>query len=268
LRGSARRLSVAGVQDCASRRWRILRRSVRDSQDAPRFAPPRGRVYLAVNDEAVTRVCNRYGYLNPLARLAEEFSRLGPIRWSGLEPNAPRDQIRPTDPAPIIREGRDRALEVVELRWGLVPWFHKAPLKAFRGLNTNARAETVGATASFKGPYGRRRALVPATQYYEWTENPDAPKGRKLMWKFTVTDQPVFAMAGLWEHAQTADGPVESFALLTCPAGPDVTPYHDRQPAILRPDQWAAWMDPANDMAPRFTGSPAGTIAVERFEPT
>jgi putative SOS response-associated peptidase YedK len=50
-------------------------------------------------------------------------------------------------------------------------------------------------------PYSRRRrCLVPATQYFEWTTNPADPKGRKLMWRFTVPDQPIFALAGLWDY--------------------------------------------------------------------
>jgi hypothetical protein len=34
---------------------------------------------------------------------------------------------------------------------------------------------------------------------------------------------------------------------------------------VLRGDQWAEWLDPANDMAPSFTGSPAGSLDVEPF---
>jgi putative SOS response-associated peptidase YedK len=211
-------------------------------------------------------MCNRYGYQHPYARLVAEFSDLGPIRWDHLEPNALRNDIRPTDKAPIIRTA-DGGPELVERRWGLVPWFHKGALADFRGLNTNARSETVATVASFKGPYARRRCLVPATHYFEWTENPDNPKGRKLMWKFTVPAQPVFAFPGLWERAMAADGPIESFTLLTSAPGPDQAPYHNRQPVILERGQWAEWMDPASDMAPAFVGSPAGTVAVTAVGP-
>ena len=38
-------------------------------------------------------MCNRYGYQQPLSAIPDEFSDLGPIRWDGLEPNAPLDQI-------------------------------------------------------------------------------------------------------------------------------------------------------------------------------
>ena len=48
-------------------------------------------------------MCNRYGFQHPNNRLVAEFSDLGPVRWAGAEPNAPRHQIRPTNRAPILR---------------------------------------------------------------------------------------------------------------------------------------------------------------------
>jgi putative SOS response-associated peptidase YedK len=214
-------------------------------------------------------MCNRYGYNHPLKRLIDEFSTVGPIRWNGLEPNAPLDQIRPTDRAPIIRP-LSGGLELDMLRWGLVPNTWRGPLKAWmaqlRGNPlTNARAETVATTSTFREAYAARRCLVPATNYFEWTTDPERPKGRKLMWRFTVPAQEVFAFPGIWDHAETADGPVDSFTLLTSAPGPDQAPYHNRQPVILERDQWADWLDVGNDMAPSFRGSPAGTIHVERF---
>jgi putative SOS response-associated peptidase YedK len=209
-------------------------------------------------------MCNRYGYQHPLNALPDEFSELGPIRWDGLLPNAPLDQIRPTDRAPIIRPF-DGALELAVIRWGLVPWFYKGPLKDVKALNTSARSETVSGLPSFRGPYARRRCLVPATQYFEWTMNPTDSKGRKLMWRFTVPGQTTFAMAGLWEQARPADGLIESFVFLTSPRGPDQSPYHDREPVVLRRDQWAEWLNPENDMAASFSGSPAGSLTVEPF---
>jgi hypothetical protein len=130
-------------------------------------------------------MCDRYGYQHPYNRLVDEFSDVRPVQWAGGEPNAPSDQIRPTERAPILRPVAD-GLELVELRWGLIPWFHKGALKDFRGgLNTNARSETVSTLASFKGPYAHRRCLVPANYYFEWT----GEKRRKTMWKFTVPAQ-------------------------------------------------------------------------------
>jgi putative SOS response-associated peptidase YedK len=214
-------------------------------------------------------MCNRYGYNNPLKRLVEEFSDVGPIRWNGLEPNAPLDQIRPTDRAPIIRAvDGETTLDMV--RWGIVPNTWRGPVKAWtaqlRGNPlTNARAETVATTSTFRDAYAARRCLVPATNYFEWTADSERPKGKKLMWRFTVPSQPVFAFPGIWDHAETADGPLDSFALLTSAPGPDQAPYHTRQPVILERAQWDDWLDVKNDMAPSFRGSPVGSVAVERF---
>jgi putative SOS response-associated peptidase YedK len=214
-------------------------------------------------------MCNRYGYNHPLKRLIEEFSDVGPIRWHGLEPNAALDQIRPTDRAPIIRTvAGETTLDMV--RWGIVPNTWRGPVKAWaaqlRGNPlTNARSETIATTSTFRDAYSARRCLVPASNYFEWTTDPERPKGKKLMWKFTVPAQDVFAFPGVWDHAETADGPLDSFTLLTSAPGPDQAPYHIRQPVILERAQWADWLDVRNDMAPTFKGSSAGTIAAERF---
>ncbi len=208
-------------------------------------------------------MCNRYGYAHPLNYLPDEFSDIGPIRWDGLEPNAPLDQIRPTNLAPIIRADAEGAFEVARLRWGLVPFFHKKPAKDWKMLGTNARAETVSTTGMYKGAYARRRCLVPATHYFEWT----GEKGAKVMWRFTVPAQSVFAFPGLWDRAGPPEESFESFTLLTSAPGPDQAPYHNRQPVILERSQWGEWLDAANDMAPLFVGSPAGAIAAERFAP-
>src|SRR5262249_10300098 len=56
-------------------------------------------------------MCNRYGYQHPYQRLLEEFSDVGEIQWDRLEPNSPRIDIRPTDKAPILREGTNGAIE-------------------------------------------------------------------------------------------------------------------------------------------------------------
>jgi putative SOS response-associated peptidase YedK len=52
-----------------------------------------------------------------------------------------------------------------------------------------------------------------------------------------------FAFAGLWEHWQGPDGPVESCAILTTEANEMVRPVHDRMPVILPQLHWAAWLD-------------------------
>src|ERR1700719_1668021 len=84
------------------------------------------------------------------------------------QPNLPpRHNIAPTQPVPIVRlwEGqRQFALA----RWGLVPAWVKDPRK-FSLLHV-ARGESVNEKPAFKNAMKRRRCLVPADGFYEWTE--------------------------------------------------------------------------------------------------
>ena len=61
----------------------------------------------------------------------------------GPPPNLPAHyNIAPTDPVEVVRSTAEGARELVSVRWGLVPWWWKKPLKQLPA-SFNARAETV-----------------------------------------------------------------------------------------------------------------------------
>jgi putative SOS response-associated peptidase YedK len=144
------------------------------------------------------------------------------------------------------------------VRWDLVPWSWSGPIKAKKFLATNARSETVATMSAFKSAFARRRCLIPADAFYEWT----GEKGAKVMWEASATDQPWFCFAGLWDHADTADGPVDSCTLLTTAAGPDMSQYHNRQPVILPHDRRMAWLDLKADPTPFYAPGPPGALVI------
>ena len=78
-----------------------------------------------------------------------------------------QDEIRPTDPAPVFRR-REHGVEMMTMRWGLVPRFHKGPLKGWRAMTVNARAESVATAPAFRDAFARRHCLVPADGWVEW----------------------------------------------------------------------------------------------------
>src|SRR3712207_1168133 len=75
-------------------------------------------------------MCNNYANRVPYSVYVEEFSqtRLPLILPEpGAAPNLePRDEIRPTDPAPIVRKV-EGGVELKQLRWGFPPKRPKAP---------------------------------------------------------------------------------------------------------------------------------------------
>ncbi|KHL24286.1 hypothetical protein PK98_15090 [Croceibacterium mercuriale] len=87
------------------------------------------------------------------------------------------------------------------------------------------------------------RCLVPLTEFAEFTpEKHDLGDGKPPlkgeMW-FSVTDQPVFAVAGFWQA--TKDG--GSFAMVTCDPNELVAPIHPKAMiTILKPEDCDKWL--------------------------
>jgi putative SOS response-associated peptidase YedK len=166
-----------------------------------------------------------------------------------LEPSA---DVRPTTPQLTARlDGDGWTLE--KMRWGLVPfWRSGKPLKdtargagdGFKLTTFNARAETCAGTSTFREAYARRRCIVPASAWFEWT----GEAGSKTRHRFARTDGKAIWFAGLWDRVTTPDaGELTSFTILTGPSGGWLADYHARAPVILEPEEWSAWLNPAQD---------------------
>lgn len=183
-----------------------------------------------------------------------------PHAYPNLEP---QDDVRPTDRAPIFR-AYDGGVEMVQARWGLVPVWHRGALKDWKMATFNARAETVATSRTFREAYAKRRALVPADGWYEWT----GPKGEKQRWRFTRKDGRELFFAGLWERCRTDDhGEVESFTIVTQPAGAPLNAWHDRAPVVLDPDAVALWLDLERDASDLLGPESVDLFQVEKAEP-
>ncbi|MBN9022243.1 MAG: SOS response-associated peptidase [Rhizobiales bacterium] len=153
----------------------------------------------------------------------------------------PRYNIAPTDPIPIIRvDLRDDTRELVMARWGLIPgWMKEKP----KIPHINARAETVAKLPLFREAFARRRALIPATGFFEWQQRADG----KQPYRFVRKDLEPFAFAGLWEFARLGDEDIVSAAIIVGEANPLVSPVHDRMPVMLMPQDYDRWLDGDED---------------------
>lgn len=189
-------------------------------------------------------MCNDYANHIPYSAYVDAFHDQGVELHpaGGAIPNLePRDDIWPTDPAPVIRSAEDGA-ELAQLRWGFPPTRPKgAPV-------INMRSE------------GRRfhhgRCLVPASWFYEFTGS----KSPKSKWRFIRADGGWMGIAGLWRP--TDDG--GRFTMLTCAPGPDIAPIHNRQVVVLDSADWRRWLDPAAAPEDLLRPSSAGTFTVEQ----
>jgi len=191
-------------------------------------------------------MCNDYRSHVARAQVQDVFDALHiQLLYPDGVPNfEPRDDIRITDRAPIVRSGHEPGTaELVQCRWSW-PGPNGKPVYNFR--SDGRRLD-------------RGRCLILADGFYEFTAHGDPKSKRKHKWLFTLAGEPWFCIAGLW-HRDPDVGP--AFTMLTSPPGPDIAPYHGRQIAVLTRENWARWLDPKVPTADIVGPLPAGTLAV------
>ena len=143
-----------------------------------------------------------------------------------------RYNIAPTTPV-IART--DKALTF--FRWGLVPAWAK-DIRSSYGM-FNARAETITEKPSFRNAFKRRRCLIPASGFFEWT----VEGGNKQPY-FCHLQQRLFSFAGIWELWQDGQGnELQSCAILTTAAIGEMATIHQRMPVVIRDELHQEWLD-------------------------
>ena len=165
-----------------------------------------------------------------------------PLTFPEGVPNIEPVDIRITDRAPVVRWNGTEA-ELVIRRWS---WPAPGGKPVFN-MRSDGRE------------FPKDRCLVPMDGFYEYTKAADPKQTRKDCWLFRPAQGREFAIAGL---LRSHPGAGEAFTLLTCPPGRDVLPYHNRQIALLRPDQWRSWLDGSARSLDVLGPTPAGSLEV------
>jgi putative SOS response-associated peptidase YedK len=176
---------------------------------------------------------------------------------------APSQDVLTFVPAP---KGSGATAEYAWKQWGLVPSWAKDPMGGAPLFN--ARSETVDTKPSFRAAFKRRRCLIVADGFYEWT-----PKNRDHRpFHFSAAGGMLLAFAGLFEEWSGEGGEViESCTVLTTEANADLEGVHHRMPVILDPDRFGTWLEPQAEplvLKALLVPSPAGTLrrrAVSRY---
>ena len=184
-------------------------------------------------------MCGRYYRRSDKQRIAEAF-HLGKLANGFVLPPADYN-IAPTTFQPVIRADKETGeRELVTMRWGMVPNFAKS-LADFKGFSTiNAKAETLTSKPMWRGPFQRRRCLVPADGFYEW-KTLDAKT--KQPYAFTLRSGDPFAFGGIWDAWKEPDGGwLQSFAIITTDPNELTTTVHNRMPVILKPSEYDRWL--------------------------
>ncbi len=184
-------------------------------------------------------MCRRYVMANPAEQFAEV---LGIPTPSDL---APRFNLAPTQPIPIVCRPPYAPRSWLLARWGLVPFWSRDP---FSGpVLFNARAESALTNRAFHGPLLYRRCVLPATGWYVWRKMRERGETHPFLLR-PVDQRPLF-FAGLWEEWGSPDGsPLLTATVLTRPVKSAGAELPERTPLWLRTRQGIdAWLDPRAD---------------------
>ena len=174
----------------------------------------------------------------PAAAIADRFgAAVGSDPWAG-------GHIAPMQFAPVLTMGREfvagprgerQPLRMIPRLWGVPP--PPAAGETGRGVLTVRNPDSPFWIGNLRN--SEFRCLIPATAVMEWGRT-DPTTGRRRQHWFAPSDQPLFAMAGVWK-----DSEVPSFALLTCePNAVWRAAGREAMPVILPgdPADWGTWL--------------------------
>lgn len=176
-------------------------------------------------------MCNLYRMTKGHAEVARLFTAsLGSTGNVG-------EEVYPGYPGLVVAQG-----ELRSMAWGfplVLTGARGQPLKP-RPVN-NARADKLG-SFMWRYSFAERRCLIPVSEFAE----AEGPKGAKTRTWFSLPDEPVFAVAGLWRDTPEW-GP--AYSMVMTEACIQIADVHDRMPVIVRREDWAGWLDGPADAA-------------------
>jgi putative SOS response-associated peptidase YedK len=191
-------------------------------------------------------MCNLYTQTKSVDEVARIFRDLQvPLSFPEGIPNLQPREIRITEQAPIVRVAQG-GFNLVSRRWSW-PAPNGKPVYNFRSEGRE---------------FGSGRCLILADSFFEFTPQEDPKAKRKHKWKFTLKDQPMFAIAGI---CRTDEKVGEACTMLTTEPGEDVRPYHNRQIVVLGPGDFARWLDPSVPAREVLKPLPAGSLDVQQI---
>lgn len=194
-------------------------------------------------------MCNRARNTHELETLRERFG----ATWAADRPMDNRFnpvELAPRGRAWIVRRNERGAPGIDVMAWDVLGGQAKWPMTNIRNLALPQWQRLASDPA--------QRCLIPLSEFCEWTSDThDVGGGKPIkgeMW-FAVTNQLLFAVAGLW---QPLAGDNRGFAMVTCDPNALVAPIHPKAMiTILAAEDQERWL----------TGSYDDAIALQRPYP-
>ncbi len=160
----------------------------------------------------------------------------------------------------------ESSAEVSLVRWGIIPSWAKEEKTQYRMIN--ARAETLLEKPAYKRLIQKKRCLIIADSFYEWSASPKSLNGsalpdqslhsqgrkhfgeegwnktyeRKIPYRIMLKSGDLFSFAGLWDLWKQGDKTIFSCSVITTSSNQLLAKIHDRMPVILPREKEREWL--------------------------
>lgn len=194
-------------------------------------------------------MCNLYTMRKSVAEVAAHFG------VTNFSPSNAPEEIYPGRPGLVVHN-LDGQRIMRSMAWGF-------PLR-LNGMKPESKPKPVNNVRTdkldsfmWRYSFAERRCLIPVTEFAE----AEGEKGAKTRTWFSLPDEEVFAVAGIWRDT---DEWGLAYSIVMTEACIHVADVHDRMPVILSRETWEDWLDGPPDAARLLCQPYPAEMAVRR----
>jgi len=145
--------------------------------------------------------------------------------------------IAPSQSSIIITNSNFFYIE--KAKWG-IKFFDKIQKREKNIINS--RIETVDKKIIFKESFNKRRCIIPANGYYEWS----LKNKIKTPYFINIPEKETIYFAGIWKYIDQSNLSKKVFSIITKPSNSLLSNIHHRMPIILSSDESKDYLDKSN----------------------
>ena len=178
-------------------------------------------------------MCGRFINLNRIDKLNKIFE----INESENVENGISYNIAPSQSTIIITNSKLFKIEKAD--WGM-KFFDKRQNQEKNIINS--RLETIQKKILFKESFEKRRCVIPANGYYEWSIKDNI----KIPYFINIPDKETIYFAGIWKYLNFKKSSMKVFSIITKPSNSLLKEIHDRMPVTLSSEESQCYLDHNN----------------------
>ena len=178
-------------------------------------------------------MCGRFINLNKIDKLNKIFE----INESKNIENEISYNIAPSQSTIIITNSKFFKIE--KANWG-IKFFDKRQNQEKNIINS--RLETIQKKIIFKESFEKRRCVIPANGYYEWSIKDNI----KNPYFINIPEKEMIYFAGIWKYFNFKKSSMKVFSIITKPANSLLKEIHDRMPVTLSVEESKDYLDHNN----------------------